>query len=139
MTGASSSSHASARASSVGPARLLLLTKTARWRLQERDEQHAQPDSAALPPAENHHRSRLNEAMRLACEAHESAVNSLVTAIGDAGFEVRSHDARDEIPPADFAWADACLALGGDASSSVEARREYNLTFCMIQPSYFAP
>ena len=112
-TAAASSATATAAAPAFHPTdsqgeprawRLLLMTKTARWRLQEQAGGPALEESSHL------------EAMQLACEAHERAVQSVMRAIGEAAIEVRAHEARAEVPPADLEWADACLALGGDGT-----------------------
>ena len=91
-----------AGSSTPPPRRVLLLTKTARWRLLSTSA------GADLPQ---------HDAMRLACEAHENAVESVGEALREAGVEMRTRDAREEAAPADFEWADACLALGGDGTT----------------------
>lgn len=91
--------------SSIGRARrVLLLTKTARWRLLQEDE------------ARRHEQTTLDR-MRDACTVHESAVSAVSEALNSAGFHVSlSQDARHALDAADCDGIELCLALGGDGT-----------------------
>ena len=88
-------------AASPWPRHAIMLTKMARWR-------HL---------SESTRQSGRHESMRRACEAHEQAVESVAAAMRDAGVVVRMQDARDDVAASDLAWADVCVALGGDGTT----------------------
>ena len=94
-----SSSSPSERVKLERPLRVLLLTKTARWRLLDEDEDEERRD-----------------ALQWACATHEAAVRSVVQSMRAAQFEMRSQDARKPVPPSHLEWADICVALGGDGT-----------------------
>lgn len=78
--------------------RVLLLTKTARWR------------------SENHQQQDTTIGQVLAAQTHEQAVDSVSVAMQEAGFEVREQDARGQVLDEDLQWAEVCVALGGDGT-----------------------
>ena len=117
--------------------RVLLLTKTARYRLLGKEGDGGAEDGGSdgvggapgvggtpgvggAPVVGGDGRAAQREAryemLQLACATHERAVKSIADAMRQSNFELRSQDARAAVPDEDLAWADVVFALGGDGT-----------------------
>ncbi|KAL1498822.1 hypothetical protein AB1Y20_014125 [Prymnesium parvum] len=105
--------------------RVVLLTKTSRWRLGVRNEasehEGSARDEAAGGGGEREEIRAGEDTARLSCERHEVAVQKVSSELAAVGFEVVPVPARSAVA-ADVADAEMVCVLGGDGTVLRAAR-----------------